>query len=253
LRIDVRISSIYKKEGKELNKGKRLLRFFPIALVFLLIILLAGAALASTEPSAVPAAKASGLQIPWWLWSLILLVFTFILGILAVLGGVGGGVLFVPLVGGFFPFHIDFVRGAGLIVALSGALAAGPGLLKRNLASLRLALPVALIASSAAIVGAMIGLALPAKLVNILLGSTIIGIVIIMATAKKSDFPIVPKPDGLSQSLGIMGIYREESLGKDVEWNVHRTPGGLVLFIVIWSWRWVGKCSGSESPYGRTS
>jgi uncharacterized membrane protein YfcA len=233
LRIDVRISSIYKKEGKELNKGKRLLRFFPIALVFLLIILLAGAALASTEPSAVPAAKASGLQIPWWLWSLILLVFTFILGILAVLGGVGGGVLFVPLVGGFFPFHIDFVRGAGLIVALSGALAAGPGLLKRNLASLRLALPVALIASSAAIVGAMIGLALPAKLVNILLGSTIIGIVIIMATAKKSDFPIVPKPDGLSQSLGIMGIYREESLGKDVEWNVHRTPGGLLLFIVI--------------------
>jgi uncharacterized membrane protein YfcA len=97
----------------------------------------------------------------------------FILGILAVLGGVGGGVLFVPLIGGFFPFHIDFVRGAGLIVALSGALAAGPGLLKRNLASLRLALPVALIASSAAIVGAMIGLALPAKLVNILLNITI--------------------------------------------------------------------------------
>jgi uncharacterized membrane protein YfcA len=163
----------------------------------------------------------------------MLLVSTFILGILAVLGGVGGGVLFVPLIGGFFPFHIDFVRGAGLIVALSGALAAGPGLLKRNLASLRLSLPVALIASSAAIVGAMIGLALSAKLVNILLGTTIIGIVIIMATAKKSDFPVVPKADGLSQALGIMGIYREESLGKDVEWNVHRTPTGLILFIVI--------------------
>jgi uncharacterized membrane protein YfcA len=232
-RRGVQSSSIYKKEGKELNKGKRLLRFFSIALVFLVIILLAGAVLASTEPSAVPAAKASGSQIPWWAWSLILLVFTFILGILAVLGGVGGGVLFVPLVGGFFPFHIDFVRGAGLIVALCGALAAGPGLLRRNLASLRLALPVALIASSAAIVGAMIGLALSAKLVNILLGSTIIGIVILMASAKKSDFPIVPKSDGLSQSLGIMGIYREESLGKDVEWNIHRTPGGLVLFIVI--------------------
>ena len=33
------------------------------------------------------------------------------LGVLAVMAGVGGGVLYVPLVSGFFPFHIDFVRG----------------------------------------------------------------------------------------------------------------------------------------------
>jgi len=97
----------------------------------------------------------------WWFWPLILLIVTFVMGIFAVLGGVGGGVLFVPIISGFFPFHLDFVRGCGLLVALSGALAAGPGLLKMNLASLRLAIPVALIASSCAIVGAMIGLALP--------------------------------------------------------------------------------------------
>lgn len=230
-------------------KGKQLMKFFLVALVFLTFIAVVSNVLASTEPSSASApatssaptastapvapAAASGSNVPWWAWSIMLLVSTFILGILAVLGGVGGGVLFVPLIGGFFPFHIDFVRGAGLIVALSGALAAGPGLLKRNLASLRLSLPVALIASSAAIVGAMVGLALPANLINILLGATILGIVILMATAKKSDFPVVPKPDGLSQALGIMGIYREESLDKDVEWNVHRTLPGLILFIVI--------------------
>lgn len=174
-----------------------------------------------------------GSNIPWWLWPVALFGFTFFLGILAVLGGVGGGVLFVPLVSGFFPFHLDFVRGAGLLVALSGALAAGPGLLKKNLANLRLALPAALIASAAAIVGAMMGLALPTHLLQILLGATIISIVIIMASARKSDFPNVPKPDILSQSLGIMGIYREESLGKDIKWCLHRTPQGLLLFIVI--------------------
>jgi len=96
---------------------------------------------------------------PWWFWPIILLIFCFILGIIAVLAGVGGGVLYVPLVSGFFPFHLDFVRGAGLLVALAGALAAGPGLLRRNLANLRLALPVALIASTCAIVGAFLGLA----------------------------------------------------------------------------------------------
>jgi hypothetical protein len=187
----------------------------------------------ASAPSATATPEAPKSTTPWWVWPLSLFIVTFILGILAVLGGVGGGVLFVPIVGGFFPFNIDFVRGAGLLVALAGALAAGPGLLKRNLANLRLALPVALIASAAAIVGAMIGLALKPHVVNTLLGATILFIVAIMALAKKSDFPVVPKPDNLSQSLGIMGIYREESIGKDVEWNVHKTPQGLALFIVI--------------------
>jgi len=184
-----------------------------------------------------PAAEAGKEQAvsdkPWWFWPLSLFVVTFILGILAVLGGVGGGVLFVPIIGGFFPFHIDFVRGAGLLVALAGSLAAGPGLLKRNLASLRLAMPVALIASAAAIGGALVGLALSPNLIQIMLGSAIIFIVIIMATAKKSDFPVVPEPDSLSKMLGMHGIYREESLGKEVEWQVHRTPKALVTFILI--------------------
>lgn len=208
-------------------------RMFFVIFILLASILAVTSVFASTETAEAPIPPVSGSHVAWWVWPLSLFIVTFILGILAVLGGVGGGVLYVPIVGGFFPFHLDFVRGAGLLVALAGALAAGPGLLKRNLASLRLALPVALIASSAAIVGAMIGLALPTNVVQTLLGATIIFIVIIMASAKKSDFPEVPKPDSLSQSLGIMGIYREESLGKDVEWHIHRTPQGLLLFIVI--------------------
>ena len=35
---------------------------------------------------------------PWWFWPVALLFFCFILGIIAVMAGVGGGVLFVPLV-----------------------------------------------------------------------------------------------------------------------------------------------------------
>lgn len=171
--------------------------------------------------------------VPWWFWPLSLFIVTFFLGIVAVLGGVGGGVLFVPIVGGFFPFHIDFVRGAGLLVALSGALAAGPGLLKKGMADLRLALPVALIASSCAIVGAMIGLALPGNVVNIALGGTILGIVAIMFVAKKSEYPEVQKADNLSTALRISGVYHEPSTGQDVNWKIHRTPQGLLLFIVI--------------------
>ncbi len=170
---------------------------------------------------------------PWWFWPIILLVVTFVMGVFAVLGGVGGGVLYVPIISGFFPFHLDFVRGAGLLVALAGALAAGPGLLKANLASLRLAIPVALIASSCAIVGAMIGLALPTNVVQIALGATILGICVLMLTAKKSEIPDVPKADNLSTALRIYGVYTEDSTGETINWKIHRTPIGLFLFVFI--------------------
>ena len=169
----------------------------------------------------------------WWVWPLALFLMTFVMGILAALGGVGGGVLYVPIVSGFFPFHLDFVRGAGLLVALCGALAAGPGFLRMNLASLRLAMPVALIASTCAIFGAMVGLALPTNIVQTALGATILGIVLLMITAKKSTFPEVPESDRLSSILGIYGIYTEASLGQTINWKVHRTLTGLLLFIFI--------------------
>ncbi|MCA1962269.1 MAG: sulfite exporter TauE/SafE family protein [Desulfomonile sp.] len=172
-------------------------------------------------------------QYPWWLWPVLLLVVTFVMGVAAVLGGVGGGVLFVPIISGFFPFHLDFVRGAGLLVALAGALAAGPGLLKMNLASLRLAMPVALIASTFSIVGAMIGLALPTKYVQIALGVTILGICALMLTAKKSELPDVPRADRLSSVLGIYGVYQEATTGQIIDWKIHRTWQGLLLFVAI--------------------
>jgi len=186
-----------------------------------------------TEATAAAAAVVPNSTMPWWAWPLLLFVVTFVMGIIAVLGGVGGGVLFVPIIGGFFPFHIDFVRGAGLLVALAGALAAGPGLLKKGMADLRLAMPVALIASSCAIIGAMIGLALPANIINIALGATILGIVVIMLIAKKSEYPDVKQPDSLSTALRISGVYFEPTSGKDINWQIHRTPQGLATFIVI--------------------
>jgi len=205
-------------------------------LAVLLLVTLAWAGnnteLAAETAKQMAEATGGGSSLPWWAWPTILLFFCFVLGIIAVLAGVGGGVLFVPLVSGFFPFHLDFVRGAGLLVALAGALAAGPGLLKRNLASLRLALPVALIASSCAIVGAFLGLALPGNVVQICLGGTIMGIAILLLTSKNTARPVVTKQDALGLALGIQGAYMEAN-GEIVEWKTHRTLPGLLLFIII--------------------
>ena len=187
----------------------------------------ADAAAASTD------AAAGNEAAPWWWWPLGLFVVCFALGIVAVPAGVGGGVLFVPIVGGFFPFHLDYVRGAGLLVALASALAAGPDLLRAGLANLRLALPLALLASASSIAGAMLGLALPASFVNTALGVTILLITVLMALARKSEFPQVPVADKLSTALKMHGVFHDAASKRDVDWRVHRTPAGLVLFTGI--------------------
>jgi uncharacterized membrane protein YfcA len=188
---------------------------------------------AVTCPALAWAAGASEAGMPWWVWPLALFLVCFVLGMIAVPAGIGGGVLFVPIVSGFFPFHLDFVRGAGLLVALASALAAGPSLLRTGLADLRLALPLALVAAVGAIAGALIGLALPVQWVQTALGVTILCIVALMWRSKTSEFPEVSRPDPLAAALRINGIFHDRTLGRDVAWRVHRTPLALLLFAGI--------------------
>ncbi|MBL0087370.1 MAG: sulfite exporter TauE/SafE family protein [Ideonella sp.] len=191
-------------------------------------LLLAATAWAAHAAVAAPAATTA-----WWVWPLGLFVTCFLMGIVAVPAGIGGGTLFVPIVGSFFPFHLDFVRGAGLLVALASALSAGPTLMRSGLGSLRLALPMAVLASASSIGGAFLGLAMPANVVQILLGAVVLGIVVLMAVSKKSEFPQVDRPDALAQALALHGVFVDGASRRVVHWQVHRTVPGLLVFLGI--------------------
>ena len=190
-------------------------------------------AAASAQAAGHPASQPAAVGAAWWVWPLGLFLACFLMGIVAVPAGIGGGTLFVPIVGSFFPFHLDFVRGAGLLVALASALSAGPVLLRNGLGSLRLALPLALLASASSIGGALLGLAMPARLVQMLLGALVLGIVVLMVAARKSEFPQVERPDALAQVLALHGVFVDRASGRTVHWQVHRTVPGLLLFLGI--------------------
>ena len=184
-------------------------------------------------PKLLFAADAHSTAAPWWVWPLALFGVTFLIGIFGVMAGIGGGVLFVPIVTSFFPFHIDFVRGAGLMIALGSSLAAAPTLLQKNLASLQLTIPIALVASGFSILGAFSGLWLsnlnPAS-IQISLGVLILGIVVIMFKSQSSAYPQVKQGDFLAQTLQLHGIFFEPTLNKKISWRVHHTKRGLFAF-----------------------
>lgn len=170
--------------------------------------------------------------IPWWIWPIALFAVSFAIGIVAVLAGVGGGVLFVPIVGSLFPFHVDFVRGAGLLFALAGTLAAGPPLLRAGMASLRLVMPLALVGSIASFAGALVGLALSAQVVNTTLGILIIAIAILIWRSRSADTSNV-EADALGHMLRLHGEFRDPAAGVTIDWRTRRTVLGLAAFAGI--------------------
>ncbi|TMH29530.1 MAG: sulfite exporter TauE/SafE family protein [Betaproteobacteria bacterium] len=170
--------------------------------------------------------------LPWWIWPIALFAVSFAIGIVAVLAGVGGGVLFVPIVGGLFPFHLDFVRGAGLMFALAGTLAAGPPLLRAGMASLRLVMPLALVGSIGSFAGALVGLSLRVELLQTLLGILIVGIAILIWRTRAADRAEV-EADALGAFLRLEGEFVDPAAGMKIDWRTHRTLLGLGAFAAI--------------------
>jgi len=178
-------------------------------------------------------------EVVWWMWPIILFVFTLVIGIIAPISGVGGGVLFVPLTTAFFPFSVDFIRGTGLIMALISALSSAPHLTKRGLANLKLMTPVVVVSMVTSILGGIVGLwitnAFPTGkyYITIALGVVLFLIFIVMAKSKRLEFPEVEKVDSLSERLGITGAWYEPSLDKVVEYKTTNLPIALPAFAAV--------------------
>jgi len=222
---------------------RRWVLFFGL-LVFLLLV---GTYLWAQEPHTVTEAAKEAVQeveahpsgIAWWLWPIILFGFTFIIGIIAPLSGVGGGVLFVPLSTAFFPFSVDFIRGAGLIMALTSALSASPQFIRKGLANIRIMAPLVCVSMVTSILGGIVGLwitnAFPAgkHYITIALGLVLLLIFFVMLTSKRVEFPEVKEQDALSKALALTGSWFEPTLNKVIEYKITRLPIGLICFAAV--------------------
>ncbi len=173
----------------------------------------------------------------WYKWPLILFCFAFIIGIIAPMTGVGGGVLFVPVSTALFPFNVDFVRGAGLVVALTSALSSAPTYIKKNLANFRITIPILMISSLSSIIGGILGLwisnAFPQGkyYITTALGLVLFLIFVVMVTSKKVEFPEVKEMDSISKKLRLGGAWFEPSLNKVVRYKATRFLWGLLGFV----------------------
>ncbi len=177
----------------------------------------------------------------WWFWPLFMFVFTLLIGIISPVSGVGGGVLYVPLATVITPFSVDFIRGAGLVMAVTSALSSVPYLIRKGLANIRIFAIIAPVMVITSVVGGWVGLwvtnAYPdgKYVIKVLLGAIILLVFFIMILSKRVEFPEVREEerDSISRKLNIWGEYYEPDLDKIVEYTTKNTPVAILTFSVI--------------------
>ncbi len=171
----------------------------------------------------------------------ILLGGSTIIGIVAVLGGVGGGVVFTPLMMGFTSIDSFIIRATGLLVAMAGSLVSARPFLMRGLANMRLLLMAAVPYSIFGVIGALLAGYIKETagdtgdaIIRLTLGILVIGIAaLILFGGKRLEYPEVRNVDGITERLALATSYYEQSLDKVVSYRVARAPVGILLLCFV--------------------
>lgn len=208
-------------------KAKSWLRFLVlVALVVGLVGLPVYLFAASPSTNPVPVMK------HWWAWPLGLFGCCTLMGALSIFGGIGVGILFLTLLAAFSPIHIDFIRFVALLLALVSALIAAPGLLRRDLADLHLALPPALCSATGALLGSYVGFKLSTETLYVALGGISILVAFFVLFSSNVRQPSSAPQDRISVLLGMSGVYQEHRNKEAIAWAARKTLPALVLFFL---------------------
>ena len=208
--------------------------------VMLLVLVLSFTAMALFSWGAeTPEGAMSGGEIWGWIFGFFFL--SFAIAMVAVIGGIGGGVLFTPFMLAFTPVDSLIVRATGLIVAMfSGLVSTGP-FMRRGLANLKICIFCAAAYGIGAFAGAQ-GAIYVAKhlgatgegLVRLALGIILASLgVYFIVGGKKIEWPEVKRVDRFTSRLKMSQPYYEMSLNRVVDYKLTRAGGVLAAIIGV--------------------
>ena len=168
-------------------------------------------------------------------------VMSTVIAIIAVIAGVGGGVIFTPIMLAFTSIDTLIIRSTGLVVAMfSGLVSTGP-FMRRGLADVKLvffgAVPI-IVGGLGGAFAAIIMASYMGKegdaIVRLLLGITLVLIALLFIFGgSNTEYPRPRKVDALGQRLRLRNTYWEVSLHERIRYRaVNVKLGGFLFFFV---------------------
>lgn len=173
------------------------------------------------------------------LWLLGFFLLSVAIAAISVVAGIGGGVIFTPLMMAFTNVNDNVIRGTGLIVAMFSGLISTGIFIRKGLGNFRLCMTLNVSQAAGALLGAYLALGLPE--VPAVKGGTRIALGVILALVavyflfgkSKLDWPEVKKVDWFTKKLNMGYSYFEESENKVRSYILKGAPMGLFFIFIV--------------------
>jgi len=164
-----------------------------------------------------------------------------IISVVGVLTGIGGGVIYTPLMLAFTPVDSLIVRATGILIALFGGLVASGPFMKTGIANLKLSIICTIAYGLGGFAGAQ-GAIYVAKnmgatgegIIRMALGLIVLVIVVYFLTSgKKSELPEVKKVGPVAAWLNMTQPYFEQSTSNVINYKITRVRIGMIVLVGV--------------------
>jgi uncharacterized membrane protein YfcA len=159
--------------------------------------------------------------------TLIILVGSYLAGLLGSLTGLGGGVVIIPLLTILLGVDIQYAIGASLISVIATSSGSAAAYVKEGITNIRLGMFLEIATTAGAMVGALIAVYIPTNFIAVLFGVILI-LSAVMSLRKKSQ-QIHQQKSELAEKLKLNGSFPTPT--GEVAYSVRNVGGGFFMML----------------------
>lgn len=168
--------------------------------------------------------------------SLVMLLFIFggavLAGVVGSLVGLGGGVLLVPMLTLAFGLPIQYAIGTSIVAVIATSSGSAAAYVRDHLTNMRVGLFLEMATTIGAISGAFLAGFLVPKLLFVIFGVVLLIAAVPLVFKIGEELPKGVRDDRWAKWLHLSGSYPDRRLGREVSYQVTRTPIGLAMMYV---------------------
>ena len=175
------------------------------------------------------------------LWLLAFFLISFAIAVIGVIAGIGGGVIFTPVMMAFTPVNSLIIRATGLIVAMMSGFTAAGVFMKKGLGHFKLCVTLTVSQGIGALIGAQAAVYTATAfgntgegLLRIVLGFILVAVAVyFILGGKKQEWPNIQNVDAITKWMKLEHSYYEESEGKVYTYKITRILLGLAFLFGV--------------------
>ena len=168
--------------------------------------------------------------------SLVMLLFIFggalLAGIVGSLVGLGGGVVLVPMLTLAFGLPIQYAIGTSIVAVIATSSGSAAAYVRDHLTNMRVGLFLEMATTIGAISGAFLAVILVPSLLFVIFGIVLLIAAVPLVFKIGEELPKGVRDDRWAKWLHLSSSYPDRHLGREVSYQVTRTPFGLAMMYV---------------------